>query len=157
MKDHRLGMVVAIVRTDTNKVLATAEIDNINDKEIRTNTPYEQLSASREVSRRYWRATPPHQEMRIPREEKTTRPPCFIRPATNEDVAVVRHRVEVRRARERMPRSLRYKAEYERQIELTREQLKRLTREQLKRQMEPYETLLEQIKKDELLIASGDE
>lgn len=145
-----VGELVAIVRSADGKVLATGLIDKTSEKEIRTETSYEQLQDRRQdTCRRYWQTAEPHTERRIPREAKATRAPCFIRTATDLDVAAAQRRVEVRRAKERMPRNLRSKEEFERQIAYTEESLRR--------QRGPYENVLEQIRLDQMLIAKADD
>lgn len=147
----QMGMTVAIVRIADGKTLATAEIDKINEKEIRTETPYEQLADLRhEPYRRYWRNNEAPTEMRIPKGEKDTRVPCTIRQATAEDKLAVALRVEVRRAKERLPRNLYYKEQYERDVKNAEERLAQVRQPW-------YERLLVQISKDEILIASEDE
>lgn len=137
------GQIVAIVRADTGKVVATAQVDKITDREVRTETPYEQRATRHELSRRYWRASDPFKEMRVPRGEG--RPACVIRPATLEDVAHMGRVVEARRARERMVRNQREKPACEHRIALAEAALRR--------EREPYERLLAQMERDARLIA----
>jgi hypothetical protein len=140
----KVGDLMAVVRLSDGAVLATAKVDKVNDKEIRTETPYEQRAHDRELSRRYWRATAPYEEMRIQRKEKAIRPRCFIRPVTVDDDAVVERRVAARRAREQMPLMLRYKAAHEDRIQHAKDALQRA--------QEPYDRLLEQILEAEAAI-----
>ena len=93
--------MVAIVRVTDGRVMATATIDKITEREIRTETPYEQRETRREPSRRCWRVSEPHAEMRIPRAEKTTHVPCHIRIASEADKRDALRRVAVRRESDR--------------------------------------------------------
>lgn len=137
------GQTVAIVRADTGKIVATAKVEKVNDREVRTETPYEQRRSRDELSRRHWRASEPFKEMRVPRGEG--RPPCIIRPATAEDIAHMERVVEARRARARMAWSDREKAAYEHRIALAEAALRC--------EREPYERLLARMERDARLIA----
>lgn len=140
------GQSVAIIHANTGKVLAVAKVDKITSKEIRTHTPWAQLENTHEYARRFWRATEPFTELRIPLEKKKTR--LCIRPATDEDRAVAQQRADARAARQRLPLA-------RLDLQETRKRLEALEK-MVKDVREGHDRLVEAVERDEQLIAKTD-